>query len=228
MGGDNSPMAKDANSCRARILDVIRPLVSIDGSHATPLPGLQIVRKSIVPSGRHITDIARICYVAQGAKAIFHNGKRWVYDSSNLLVLPLSVPLAGEIVDAKPSRPMLSISIALDLEDLANTIRLLPPNKSRPDEVGAYCPIRPMSEPLLYALSRYVSLLSEPEAIAALAHGLRRELHYRLLTTPVQFKSPRHCGTQGGSLPDREGPHLVPATCFLRQCRCGSWQIGRI
>ena len=184
MSGDNSPMADDAIAYRRCMLDVIRPLVSNDGSHATSLPRLQIVRKSVVPCGRHITDVARICYVVQGAKAIFHNGKRLVYDSSSLLVLPLCVPLVGEIVDAKPSRPMLSISIALDLEDLANTIRLLPSNQETPSEVGVYCPVRPMNEPLLCALSRYVGLLSEPAAIPALAHGLRRELHYRLLTSP--------------------------------------------
>lgn len=170
-----------ASTTHAELLKLVVSRASSDGSHLTALPGLQIVRKSVMPVTRHMTDVARICYVVQGAKAIYQDEHRLIYDASKLLVLPLSVPLAGEIVKARASRPMFSISMALDLQELAAVLRLVPSSPQPSVEPETYCPVWSIDQKVLSALSRYAHLLQEPDAIPALSDGLRREFLYRLL-----------------------------------------------
>ena len=164
---------------RHRMISLLRSLARQDGAFPTVLPGVQIVRKSRIPATRHVMDLAKLCYVAQGAKAVFYGGRRLVYNADTILVLPVSLPLIGEVVDAKPSQPMLSVSISLDLTELADVLREMP--KSRDQRDSPDLVVQPITKEMFETLYRYVALLKEPEAIPALAPAIRRELYYRLL-----------------------------------------------
>lgn len=174
---------KNQPSHAARMVAILLGLAKADGAFPTAIPGLQVVRKSQVPLTRHLMDSAKICYVAQGAKAVFYGGHRLVYDADTILVLPISVPLTGEIVDAKPSRPMLSVSISLDLGEVADVACAMPKTAWQAEGVET-CVVQPITEQLRDALYRYVDLLREPDAIPVLGPSMRRELLYRLLSGP--------------------------------------------
>ena len=174
---------KSQPSDDARMVAILLGFAKEDGAFPTALPGLQVVRKSQVPDTRHVMDSAKICYVAQGAKAVFYGGRRLVYDPNTILVLPISLPLIGEIVDAKPFRPMLSVSISLDLGEVADVARAMPQMVCEAKHLEARV-VQPITEQLRDTLYRYVNLLREPAAIPVLGSTMRRELLYRLLEGP--------------------------------------------
>jgi AraC-like DNA-binding protein len=119
--------------------------------------------------------------VAQGAKSILMNGRRYIYDSSRYLLVSWDLPLVGQIEEATQAKPFLGCSIVLDFEEIATLlVEMKLPRKSN-------CPARPwliigaLDEELLDAFTRLVRLTQHPEQVTVIAPLILREIYYRLL-----------------------------------------------
>lgn len=166
----------------------IAALSTGDGVADTAIPGLYLSRFSGTGAPRHTVDRAVFCVVAQGAKSIWLNDARHVYDPSTYLLVSLDLPLVGQVVEASAERPFLGLSITLDFAELgALCIDAGPP--ARPDAARGGVAISPMPDDLVDALTRLVGLLTTPAQIPVLAPLVRREIFYKLLL-----------GDQGGLL----------------------------
>ena len=165
-----------------------------EGPEPTAIPGLYLSRYTTVAAPRHAVDRAILCVVAQGAKCVLHDQTRHEYGAGSYFVLPLDLPLVGQIAAASPEVPCLGVTLELDFAELATLAAALgvgpvggldaptgsPPVAGFADGLA----VTPLDGGLRDALTRLVTLLAAPAEIPVLAPLVRREIFYRLLVGP--------------------------------------------
>lgn len=152
-----------------------------DGGYATPIPGLYLSKLSTTTAPRHTLNRAVLCVVAQGAKSVLLDQRRYLYDLSQYFVISLDLPLVAQIVRASPAQPCLGLTMELDFQEIGALLAEMP---APPPARGAgTCSlyVSTMGDDLLDPLLRLVCLLGRPEHIPILAPLIRREIFYRLL-----------------------------------------------
>jgi AraC-like DNA-binding protein len=156
-------------------------LTPFDGNHQTAVPSLALARGS-APTMRMAT-VLHPCLgiVVQGRKRAVLNGEVFHYDALNYLVVGVTLPAIGQVLEASPEHPYLSLRLNLDMEEIARLVLRL-------DERGPSSPtadrglfVARLDEPLLDAVLRLVKLLDTPEDIDVLAPVVQREIYYRML-----------------------------------------------
>ena len=122
-----------------------------------------------------------LCVLAQGRKEVRLHGESYFYDPLNYLVVSVTLPLAGQVVEASPEQPYLCARIDIDPAQITQLIA-----DSSPIGVPAPPPGRGLfldrvDSSLLDALLRLVRLLDTSQDIPMLAPMALREIFYRLL-----------------------------------------------
>lgn len=151
------------------------------GVHKTLIPSLYLTNSTATGSSRQTVDRAILCVVAQGAKSIVLNERAYRFGAGQSLVIPLDLPLVGQITKASEAWPCLSLIVELDIAELTSLITEadMTAPVSLPEK-QAFA-IQKIDDELLDVLLRFMRLLSSPAQIPILAPLLLRELHYRLL-----------------------------------------------
>ena len=153
-----------------------------DGMH--PLaPFAWAFRASGPTPPAHTVYTPVLCVMAQGRKQILVGEDRFIYDTQHFFLASVTVPVAGQVLDATPARPCLSMAIALEPATIASVIveAGLPQLKATPSQ-RALDSCR-MTAPLLDAVVRLARecVARDDEFVATLA---LREIVYRLLCGP--------------------------------------------
>ena len=148
------------------------------------LPGIAVLRRDR-PSGIE-ASIYRpvICLILRGAKVTSIGEQAASVRAGDALLVSHDLPVVSRITEASRETPYLALILALDLgllRGLYETVgeNLLPEEKARSISVGRADPI--WSEPL----ERYLALLDKPLDQKVLGPALLREIHYRLLQSPM-------------------------------------------
>lgn len=169
-----------AQAGRDELAERIARWVRQDGS-VEPLPGLHLIRRN-APTGP-IPGVLNpaFCVIAQGRKDIFLGDTRYQYDPAHYLLVTVGLPITGQVVDASPERPYLSLRLDLDLTLLGLMVVEI-------DQRGPHCggdvraiAVSPLDGSLLDAVVRLVRLADSPEEARFLAPLIMREILYRLL-----------------------------------------------
>jgi AraC-like DNA-binding protein len=150
---------------------------------STRIPDLAFFRReSPTPPGICRVEPS-IVLVVQGAKRMLVGDDAYSYNGERFLIASFDIPASSEVLEASPDRPCLGLLLKLDLRMMAELVAQtrLPPPKDRSVAkgmaLGAVTPI------LLESFKRLTDLLDEPDAIDVLAPLVKREIHYRLLTS---------------------------------------------
>jgi AraC-like DNA-binding protein len=161
----------------------IAQFTKADGFHATPVPGLTLMRISHPTEPMHGLIEPTLCIVAQGRKRTITGDRALNYDASNFLVVSADTPIIGQVMEASPDAPYLCLK--LDLEPAAITELLIDVGNlgGGASEADASLSVTPMTPELVDAATRLVRLLASPDDIRILAPMVRRELLYRVLQT---------------------------------------------
>ena len=162
-----------------------------------------------------------LCIVAQGRKQVVMGGDNFLFDTERCFLISIAVPGSGQVLDATPAHPYLSLAIALELATVASVI----------GEAGLAAPRHnlaprramdswPVSALLLDAVARLVRACApSPEPLESqdapdaqfLGPMALREIIYRLLTGPQQHQMHQVAARNGETA--RVGQALV----WLRQ-----------
>ena len=103
-----------------RIARLTRPLG--DGIHPTVLPQLQLARSSVpTPCAPNVFE-PRLCIVVQGSKIAMLGGQVYHYDPLHYLVVSMTLPMMGQVVEATPEKPYLSLRLDIDPEQIASLL----------------------------------------------------------------------------------------------------------
>lgn len=181
-----------------------------DGTHATAVPRLSLIRVSQPGAPVHLVHEPALCIIAQGSKRVLLADEIYLYDATRYLVASVGLPVTAQVVDATAAEPYLCFRLDLDPGEIA--AMLLEPGVAAPapqrSSRGLY--LSEASAAMLDAAGRLVRLLDAPEDIPALAPLAVRELLYRLLRSDDGWRL-RQIAT-----PDSQAQRIARAIGLLR------------
>ncbi|MBY9064093.1 AraC family transcriptional regulator [Sphingomonas yunnanensis] len=155
-----------------------------DGTVATAIPGVTLIRASTPTLPMPVVYEPTVCFVAQGRKRALLGTAVYDYDPAHHLIASVGLPVVGAVTAASREAPYLSLQLDLDPRELAE-LALDHPGIPGGDVVAPPGLTLGITAPaLLDAATRLVALLDTPADAAALAPLVRREIHYRLLAAP--------------------------------------------
>jgi AraC-like DNA-binding protein len=186
-------------------------MTPFDGTHQSVLPFLAVTRGSVPTVCMPTIYQPCLAIVVQGRKRALVNNEVFQYDALNYLVVSVTLPAMGQVLEATPEHPYLSLRLNLDLEAIARLVLELGDRGPSPASADRGLFVARLDEPLLDAVLRMVKLLDTPEDIDVLAPVVQREIYYRILRGEL--------GARLANLAQREsGSHrIVRAIEWLKQ-----------
>ncbi|MDR0182317.1 AraC family transcriptional regulator [Lysobacter arvi] len=158
-----------------------------DGIHATAFAPLSLVRLSGPTACTPVVYEPRLVIVAQGSKSATLAGQTYVYNPLNYLVVSVTLPVTGQVIEATPEAPYLCVRLDIDPDDVAALIAEAGPPPVAPSpgatqglDLGLYA--ARVNAPLMDAVLRLMRLLDTPDDLRVLGPMARREILYRVLT----------------------------------------------
>jgi AraC-like DNA-binding protein len=161
-------------------------LTPFDGIHQSALPSLAMNRGSVPTVCMPVVFQPCLAIVVQGRKRAVLNDEVFHYDALNYLVVSVTLPGMGQVLEASPEHPYLSLRLNLDRGPS-------PPIADR----GLF--VARLDEPLLDAVLRMVKLLDTPEDIDVLAPVVQREIYYRVLRGELGSRLVDLAQSEGGN-----------------------------
>jgi AraC-like DNA-binding protein len=174
-------------------------LAPFDGTHQSILPSLALTRSS-VPTVRMPTVYQPcLAIVVQGRKRALLNDEIFHYDALNYLVVSVTLPAMGQVVEATAEHPYLSLRLNIEPEEIARLVLELGDRGPSPAAADRGLFVARLDEPLLDAVLRMVKLLDTPEDIAVLAPVIQREIYYRILRGELGHRLVDLAQSEGGN-----------------------------
>lgn len=99
------------------------------------------------------------------------------------LISSIELPVMANIMRASDEKPFLGLVMELDLQQISQLIVDSELTFSSDSNTPKGIAVGELSEPLVNAFIRLLTLLDEPDSIKILASGIKREIFYRLLIT---------------------------------------------
>jgi AraC-like DNA-binding protein len=174
-------------------------LAPFDGFHQTALTCLGLSRGSVPTVCMPTVYQPCLGIVVQGRKRALLNGEVFNYDALNYLVVSVTLPGMGQVVEATPEHPYLSLRLNLDLEEIARLVLELGDRAPSPATADRGLFVARLDEPLLDAVLRMVKLLETPEDIGVLGPVVQREIYYRMLRGDLGYRLVDLAQSEGGN-----------------------------
>ncbi|EGH12675.1 MULTISPECIES: AraC family transcriptional regulator [Pseudomonas syringae group] len=165
---------------RAEIIRLIARRFTAPGVYETAIAPLHVIRCDAPSELIHAVHRPALCLIVQGRKALWLGDEQYVYDSLSYLVVAVTVPVSGRVIEASADAPYLCIRLDFDPVQIAQLIADAPLS-GVPDEPQRGLFLDHIDQPLLETVLRLVRLLDTPRDIGMLAPLALRELYYRLL-----------------------------------------------
>ena len=182
--GNGAPSAGAPDTSQlARLLAAYAPH---DGSFDMRAPGLMVSRISRVNKECvHALRISSLCIVAQGAKTVIVGDEVYEYDSSQMIVFSVALPVAAQVTQATPAHPYLSLRLELDPRKIAELVlRVYPRGLPSVQERSAVY-LTPADDCTVNAAVRLMECLASPGDTELLAPLITGEILIRLLRSPI-------------------------------------------
>jgi AraC-like DNA-binding protein len=180
----------------------------------TPADGL-LLNRAETPSGP-IRSVYRpsFCVVAQGAKTTLLGETGFRYAAGQALFASLDLAVTARITEANPARPYLALSLAIDLDALADLLSAQAETLAEgAAPAPAFAPLRTVTlDPdLCDPLARLLTQLDHPRDLPVLAPLIGRDIVWRLLGGPLG-PALRQVG-----LPESHAARIGRATAWIRE-----------
>lgn len=167
-----------------KLVDIVGRHARTDGIHATPIPGVGLIRSGTPTMPMPVVYEPTLCLVAQGRKQAMLGTSAYVYDAANYLIASVNLPVMGSVIEASEAEPYLCLVLDLDMTELSDLALRHPVPQAHREALPSGIALNEMTPELLDASVRLASLLDRPDDIEALAPLVIREILYRLLTSP--------------------------------------------
>ncbi|MBB5916611.1 AraC-like DNA-binding protein [Nocardia transvalensis] len=188
------------------------------GANEGGWPGLTIYRftEPTEPQWEEIQSLS-LGIVAQGRKAVTADGKRYVYDQFNYLVLSSNLHFQAQILEASPRKPFFSFVLQIDpalvrkvsTDMLGRRAAPFPP--IRADDDFDKCVVSALDHELMSSVLRFLRSLAVGADRRVLAPLYMQEMVYRVLQRE-QFARMLHIAAQQAS-----GNPVAAALVYIRE-----------
>ncbi|GGK06721.1 AraC family transcriptional regulator [Pseudomonas matsuisoli] len=174
------PMTQ-TEALRAELSAMIARAAPVDGTHQTVISSLSVSRCTGPSLPMPALYQPCLCLMVQGRKQVWLGEETYVYGPLNYLVASVTLPVSGQVIDASPEHPYLSLKLDIDPATIASLIDTCGPISvpSGKDPHGLF--VDDISEPLLDAVVRLMRLIDSPRDAHVLAPLAIREIFYRVL-----------------------------------------------
>lgn len=157
-----------------------------DGSFEMKVPGLLVSRLSRVNKECvHALRISSLCIVAQGAKTVIVGDEVYEYDSSQMIVFSVALPVAAQVTQATASQPYLSLRLELDPRKIAELVLKVYPQGLPTVQERKAVYLTHADESIVSAATRLMDCLAQPGDTELLAPLVVEEILIRLLRSPI-------------------------------------------
>lgn len=120
-----------------------------------------------------------LCIVLQGVKQVLVGSKKLRYDQTHCFASAIELPATGFVLEADAMRPYVAAGLTLDPITLSSLVMDFP-RAEEPTSTNGFG-VAEVSRELLEAFDSLLALLDQPNDIAALSSGRKREVFYELL-----------------------------------------------
>jgi AraC-like DNA-binding protein len=166
---------------QAELIERVARAVPREGLHATSVAPLSLIRfDSCSPQLPSVYDPC-LCFVVQGRKRALLGDEIYVYDPLHYLVVSMTLPVIGQIIEASPERPYLCMRISIDTKMLGELLLEAGPTLAIERVADRALYIARTGDALLDAIVRLMRLFDHPRDAVVLAPLVLREIHYRVL-----------------------------------------------
>ncbi len=152
-----------------------------NGLQSTSVDGLQLIRATSPTQRLPALYEPAICVVVQGRKHALLGDEIYVYDPLNYLVISVTLPMTGQIIEASEQRPYLCMRIGIDTAIIGDLLVDRDPRGNGKAVEGRGLYVARMAAELADAVLRLARLLDQPRDASVLAPLIVREIHYRVL-----------------------------------------------
>nr|WP_229696469.1 AraC family transcriptional regulator [Paenibacillus albidus] len=161
------------------LIQRIQRHASSDGTFGSSVPGLYFRCASHLSELHHTVHRPSLYVVAQGSKTATLAGENYVYDPTTYMVTSVQLPVIGQITQASPQFPYLSLQLSISPDVILDIIKKSTSQYN--GKTGRGILVSQSDPPLLDALLRLVRLLDTPADMEYLAPLITREIFYRIL-----------------------------------------------
>jgi AraC-like DNA-binding protein len=169
------------NDRQSELAARVGALTRNEGMNETAIPAVAIMRASSTTQPLPALYEPCLCIVVQGRKRAVLEDESFTYDPLNYLVVPVTLPMFGQIVDATPEHPYLCLRIGIDPSVVGDLVLQMRSSATAVAPSARALFVARASEPMLDAVLRLVCLLDEPQDTQVLAPLVLREVYYRAL-----------------------------------------------
>ena len=166
------------------LAQLIARFVPEEGINQTTIGTLTLARCEAPSAMVHTLYLPALCIIAQGQKVVGLDDERYVYDPLNYLVASVALPVTGQVTQASPEQPYLSLRLDIDPNDISTLIAEAGPVGVPAAGSGRGLYVAHLDTALQDAVMRLIRLLDNPRDIPMLAPLIQREILYRLLCSP--------------------------------------------
>lgn len=170
-----------ADSRPTELIGRVARAVASEGLQATTIPSLSLIRFDSCSLQLPSVYDPCLCFVVQGRKRALLGDEIYVYDPLHYLVVSMTLPVIGQVIEASPERPYLCMRISIDVKMLGELLLEAGPMLASARVADRALYIARTGEALLDAIVRLMRLVEHPRDAAVLAPLILREIHYRVL-----------------------------------------------
>ncbi len=148
------------------------------------LPGLSTYRRSKPSEIEASVYQPVMCLILQGSKKTSSGAQSVTLRQGDAVLVSHDLPVTSRITQASTSAPYCALILSLDLALLRSLREELGDGLPQTDAVRALC-AAPADPNWLAPLARYLALADNPQDAQVLGPATLREIHYRLLLSPI-------------------------------------------
>lgn len=167
-----------------RLASLIEGAATAEGRFATRIVGVDVFRADRPTPIRCAIYDPCVIIVAQGAKLGRVGGNSYEYSPARYLVLPVSLPIDAQVVEASRERPFLSFSVRVDPIVVGEITAAIDAERLAAREAVRGIAVSETTDELLDAAVRLLSCLASEADARVLAPQIQREILYRVLDGP--------------------------------------------
>ncbi|WP_371226019.1 AraC family transcriptional regulator [Roseovarius sp. 2305UL8-3] len=170
------------------IRDLIEPalmhLEEIKEKKDGELPNLFVFRADGITEFEAVVYNPVVCLILQGSKETVIGDQVSKLDAGDALVVSHDLPVHSKITMASADRPYLALILSLDLSVVRSLYEQVGAHLAEVPSARALSS-GPANPELIGSIARYLALLDSPLDVDVLGPPILREVHYRLLMSPI-------------------------------------------
>ena len=183
------------------LIDKLLKFAPESKSFQTKIDGFSIARRNIPNMIEQCMTPSIVVVTVQGKKCSVIGNVNYYYEAGNTMIIGMNLPSSSTVIDATEKKPYCSMVLKLDASLINQISAELTNDKIDKQNMSAVACSK--TEPAVLELfTRLVDLLETPEHIRYIAPLIIREIHYRLLISPLgkHIRTINFFGTQSNQI----------------------------